>query len=119
MIGNNDDPPSLLRNTSDVRNHWASFKLIGTQSNRDAIGARIAIEAGGTRQIREIAGAGSYLSQSDLRAHFGLGAAARVSSVEVSWPSGLKQRFGDLQADRFYVLVEGENSLQSEEFSHR
>ena len=119
VIGNNDDPPSLLRNTSDARNHWASFKLVGTKSNRDAIGARLAITAGGTTQIREIAGAGSYLSQSDLRAHFGLGAAARVSSVEVSWPSGLKQRFGDLQADRFYVLVEGENSLQSEEFSHR
>ncbi len=117
VIANNDDPPSLLRNTSGEGNHSVSFKLIGTRSNRDAIGAKIAIEAGGTRQIREIAGAGSYLSQSDLRAHFGLGAVIRVSAVDVSWPSGLKQRFSELQADRFYVLEEGKNAVQSETFT--
>jgi len=69
-------------------------------------------------QIREIVGGGSYLSQSDLRAHFGLGGSTRVDAVEVSWPSGLKQQFRDLQADRFYVLEEGKNSVRVEIFSH-
>ena len=118
VVGNNDDPPLLLKNSSGGSNHFVSFKLIGTRSNRDAIGARLRIQAGGTAQIREIAGGGSYLSQSDLRAHFGLGSSTRIDAVEVSWPSGLKQQFRDLQADRFYVLEEGKNSVRAEIFSH-
>src|SRR6266699_3903222 len=112
VVGNNDDPPLLLKNSSGGSNHFVSFKLIGTRSNRDAIGARLRIQAGGTAQIREIAGGGSYLSQSDLRAHFGLGGSTRIDAVQVSWPSGLKQQFRDLQADRFYVLEEGKNSVR-------
>ncbi len=119
VVGNNDDPPSLLRNNSGGGNHWVSFKLIGTRSNRDAIGARLAVEAGRTTQIREIAGAGSYLSQSDLRAHFGLGGSTSVTAVEVSWPSGLKQKFSDLQADRFYMITEGDRSVKAETLAAR
>jgi len=118
VIGNNDDPPLLLKNSSGGSNHFVSFRLIGTRSNRDAIGARLRIQVGGTEQIREIAGGGSYLSQSDLRAHFGLGGSTRIDTVEVSWPSGLKQQFRDLQADRFYVLEEGQNSVRGEILSH-
>ena len=116
VVGNNDDPPSLLRNNGGGSNHWVSFKLIGTRSNRDGIGARIAIAAGGTTQIREIEGAGSYLSQSDLRAHFGLGGSTIVTAVEVIWPSGLKQKFRQLQAARFYVITEGDSSVKAEIF---
>jgi hypothetical protein len=109
VVGNNNDPPLLLHNSGARGHHFAVFKLVGVRSNRDAMGARIAIKAGGVTQIREIAGAGSYLSQSDLRAHFGLGAATKIDSVEVRWPSGIRQSFRDLAPDRFYVLEEGKS----------
>ena len=73
IVANNGDPPTLLRNSGKHENHFVNFKLVGTKSNRDALGARIRVSAGKISQIREIAGGGSYLSQSDLRANFGLG----------------------------------------------
>jgi enediyne biosynthesis protein E4 len=63
-------------------------------------------------QIREIAGGGSYLSQSDLRAHFGLGRQPRIESIEISWPSGLRHTFKDIGADQFYVVEEGKDALR-------
>ena len=66
IVANNGDPPLVLHNAGGNGNHFLNFKLVGTKSNRDAIGARIRVQAGGLSQIREIAGAGSYLSQSDL-----------------------------------------------------
>jgi hypothetical protein len=75
------------------------------------MGARIKLRAAGISQIREIAGGGSYLSQSDLRAHFGLGPSTRAESVEVWWPSGLHQVFRDINADRFYVIEEGSERI--------
>ena len=75
------------------------------------MGARIRVVAGGLSQIREIAGGGSYLSQSELRAHFGLGPATRVDLVEVAWPSGAKQTFKDIAVDRFWTIVEGSAEL--------
>src|SRR5438270_13877626 len=86
-------PYTTLHNSGGNGNHFLNFKLVGTKSNRDAMGARIRIVTGGLSQIREIAGGGSYLSQSDLRANFGLGKATRVESVEVTWPSGQRQMF--------------------------
>jgi len=77
-----------------------------------AMGARIRIRSGGTTQIREIAGGGSYLSQSDLRANFGVGRAQSVESIEITWPSGQSQRFRDLPVDHFYVVHEGENEMR-------
>ena len=97
-------------------NHFINFKLVGTKSNRDAMGARVKLRAGDLSQIREIAGGGSYLSQSDLRAHFGLGQHTRADSVEVSWPSGLRQVFHDVEADRFYVIQEGNDRVALQKF---
>jgi hypothetical protein len=114
VVGNNDDPPSILRNRSGGNNHFVSFKLVGTRSNRDALGARIRVKAGAISQIREIAAGGSYLSQSDLRAHFGLGPSARIDSVEVSWPSGARQEFHDVRADQFYVIEEGKAVIRTQ-----
>jgi len=119
VVANNDDPPSLLKNTSGERNRWVSFTLIGTRSNRDAIGARVVVEARGSRKTREIVGAGSYLSQSDVRVHFGLGASNRIATVEVRWPSGLKQRFDHLPVDQFYVIEEGEKAIRGETLANR
>jgi len=75
------------------------------------MGARIHLVAGALSQIREIAGGGSYLSQSDLRANFGLGKATRIATLEVTWPSGKKQVFRDLEADKFYLLEEGSDQI--------
>ena len=88
-----------------------NFKLVGTKSNRDALGARIKITAGAVTQIREIAGGGSYLSQSDLRANFGLGDATIISTVEITWPSGAHQTFHNVPADHFYQITESRPQL--------
>ena len=111
LVANNGDPPTLLHNSGGTGNHFLNFKLVGTKSNRDAMGARIWIAAGGISQIREIAGGGSYLSQSDLRANFGLGAATQVELVEVSWPSGARQTFTNVAADKFWLITEGASEL--------
>jgi hypothetical protein len=75
------------------------------------MGARIRLRAGDQWQIREVASAGSYLSQSDLRANFGLKAASRVELVEITWPSGLRQVFENIEADKFYTVEEGRDRL--------
>jgi hypothetical protein len=111
IVANNGDPPTLLHNNALHKNHFVNFKLVGTKSNRDAMGARIKITAGGINQIREIAGGGSYLSQSDLRANFGLADATIISTVEVTWPSGAHQTFQNVPADRFYQITEGRPQL--------
>jgi len=119
VVGNNGDPPLLLHNSGGNGNHFVNFRLVGTKSNRDAMGARIHIVAGGLSQIREIAGGGSYLSQSDLRANFGLAKATHVETVEISWPSGLKQVFHDVEADKFYLVVEGKEQLELQKIPHK
>jgi hypothetical protein len=107
VVANNNDPPLLLRNSGGSRNHFLNFKLIGVKSNRDATGARIRVRANGLTQLREISAGGSYFSHSDLRAHFGLGSGASAESVEVWWPSGQRQSFRQVAADKFYLIEEG------------
>jgi len=119
IVANNGDPPLLLHNSGANRNHFVNFRLVGTRSNRDAIGARVRVVAGGLSQIREIAGGGSYLSQSDLRANFGLGQAVQVQTVEISWPSGRKQVFHDIEADKFYLIEEGQDQLGLQKFPRK
>jgi enediyne biosynthesis protein E4 len=116
IVANNDDPPTLLHN-SGSSNHFLNLKLVGTKSNRDALGARIRVVAGGISQIRDVAGGGSYLSQSDLRANFGLGKSAQAEKVEIKWPSGQVDTFGNVKADNFYIAVEGGRELQLQKFS--
>jgi len=111
VVGNNGDRPLLLHNSGGNGNHFLNFRLIGTKSNRDGMGARIRVVAAGLSQVREVAGGGSYLSQSDLRANFGLAKATRAETIEVRWPSGLRQVFRNVQADGFYEIVEGREQL--------
>jgi hypothetical protein len=118
IVANNGDPPLLLQNSGASGNHFLNFKLVGNKSNRDAMGARVRLMAGSVAQIREIAGGGSYLSQSDLRAHFGIGKATRAETVEVRWPSGGTQTFHDLEADRFYLIEEGHEQIGLQRFMH-
>ena len=103
---NLNDRPSFYRNEGGNRNHWISFKLEGTRSNRSAIGARVEIEAGGRKQISEVLSGGSYLSHDDMRVHFGLGDATRVDRVRIRWPNGNTQEPGGFDADRFVTIRE-------------
>jgi hypothetical protein len=82
------------------------LKLIGTRSNRSAIGARVALSTGGHTQVDEVRSGGSYLSQSDLRLHFGMGSAARADSIAVRWPSGQKTVLKDVAVDRVVTITE-------------
>jgi len=107
VLLNVGEPPSLLRNTNLDGNHRVLFQLLGRKSNRAAIGARVTIVAGGVRQIAEVRGGASYLSQNDLRLHFGLGKAAKIESVEIRWPSGKAETLENLGADAIYTVVEG------------
>src|SRR5581483_8498413 len=117
LVANNGGPPLLLHNSGAAGSHFLNFRLVGTKSNRDGMGARVRIKAGSLSQIREIAGGGSYLSQSDLRAHFGVGGATRADTVEVTWPSGTQQVFHDVQADKFYTITEGDPNLKPQGFA--
>jgi hypothetical protein len=84
------------------------FKLVGTKSNKAAIGARVTITVGSLTQMREVKGGNSYISQSDLRLHFGLGPdTARIEKVVVRWPNGNTEELKDVSADAMYTVVEG------------
>jgi hypothetical protein len=102
-----DGKPMILRNRGVPGRHWVSFELDGTKSNRAALNARIRIVAGGMTQTSEIHSGGSYLSQNDLRVHFGLGAATKIDKVEIRWPSGLVEVLTNVASDRFYNVLEG------------
>ena len=99
--------PTLLLNQNNDGNHRVLFKLIGTKSNRAAIGARVTIQSAGVRQIAEVRGGGSYLSQNDLRLHFGLGKSTKIDTVEIRWPSGKLETLENVPADSTYTIVEG------------
>ena len=110
-------PPSLLWNTNRSANHRVMFRLMGTKSNRAAIGARVTVHAGGMTQFDEVRGGASYLSQNDLRLHFGLGSAAKIDLVEVRWPTGKTESFKDVAADKIYTIVEGQGIKEAVAFN--
>ncbi|RUL84906.1 FG-GAP-like repeat-containing protein [Tautonia sociabilis] len=101
-----DSPVALLRNRT-AGGRFVTFRLEGTESNRDGVGARVTLEAGGRRQVSWRQGGGSYQSAHDGRLHFGLGTADRIDSVEIRWPSGRVDRLEDLDADTGYLIREG------------
>jgi enediyne biosynthesis protein E4 len=114
VVGDIDGGPMILRNHGIPGRHWVSFELAGTKSNRLALNARIKIVAGGVTQTEEIHSGGSYLSQNDLRVHFGLGAAKKIDSVEIRWPSGKVETLGELAADQYYSVLEGQGIVPAE-----
>jgi hypothetical protein len=121
VVVNLDGRPTILRNDTPNTNHWATFRLVGSatklsgradrigmNSNRDGIGARVRLQAGGRWQTGEARGDGSFMSHNDLRAHFGLGSADQIQALEIRWPSGRVDTAKGLAADRFYVATEGQ-----------
>jgi hypothetical protein len=110
-----DGAPMVLRNRGIPGQHWVSFELAGTKSNRLAIGARVKLTSGGMTQTDQVRSGGSYLSQSDLRLHFGLGGASKIDSVEIRWPSGATDTLRNLAADQFYAVLEGKGVVPPEQ----
>ena len=106
LVVNINDRPSLYRNDGGNRNHWIGLRLEGTRSNRSAIGARVEIEAGNRKQVSYVLSGGSYLSQDDLRVHFGLGVATRVDRIRIRWPNGNWEERGPIDADRVISIKE-------------
>jgi hypothetical protein len=102
-----NDTPTLLRNEGGNEGNWLAVRLFGQQDNRDGIGARIRLRANGQNQWRDVDGAGSYLSHSDLRTHFGLGAANRIEQIDISWPNGTSTTLRDLPANKLLVVIQG------------
>ena len=99
-------PPTLLINRTQTVNHAVLFRLVGTKSNRAAIGARVTVTAGSVQQFSEVRSGSSYCSQNDLRLHFGLGNETVVASAEVAWPRGKKEVYKNLAADFIYTITE-------------
>jgi hypothetical protein len=109
VLRNYKQPAQLLHNVGGD-GHWIEIKLVGTKSNRDAVGARITLRAGGAVQTREVHAGAGYLSGSSLIQHFGLDTQKRVDSVEIRWPSGTTTRADNLAVDRVVTLREDEAS---------
>ncbi len=108
LLLNVGEPPVLLRNDGGNARHWLGLKLTGTKSNRDGVGAKVLVTAGGARAWKALAGGTSYCSASDARLLFGLGASARADSVEVRWPSGQVSTLKNVRADQYINVKEGE-----------
>jgi enediyne biosynthesis protein E4 len=107
VIENLEGAPMILAPQGGPAHHWLSLQLEGTRSNRLALNARVTATAGDLVQTKEVLSGGSYLSQDDLRIHFGLGNHDHADKVEIHWPDGTKQAFTNLTADRFYQVTEG------------
>ena len=108
LLVSQNTPLAFFHNQTRDAGHFLTLILEGTTSNRDAVGARVTVTAGGRRQTAWRTGGGSYASASDPRLHFGLGSASVVDDVEIRWPSGRVQHLGKLAADRAYHVREGD-----------
>jgi hypothetical protein len=106
-IANVNDRPDLFRLSDTSGHHWTTLMLVGTISNRNAIGARVRCTTGRVVQWEEVRGGGSYMSQNDFRVHFGVADATRIDRIDVRWPNGLEESWQDLAVDGFHVLKEG------------
>jgi hypothetical protein len=116
VIVNHNEPPSLLRNDVDAANHWLKVKLMGVQSNRSAIGARVTVYYGDKIQVQEVLSQSSYLSVNDSRLHFGLGPAA-AADVEIRWPLGRTEKLAKVAADQLIWVKEGSGISRAERFA--
>jgi len=118
LVINLNEPPSLLRNDMRGTNHWLKLKLIGTKSNRSAIGARVLVRYGKKIQVQEVLSQSSFYSVNDSRLHFGLGAET-TADVEIRWPSGLQEKFKAVAVDVLLVAKEGAGILPKADWSKR
>jgi hypothetical protein len=108
VIFNVGAPPSLFLNETKNSNHRVLFKLIGTKSNRGAVGARVTVTSASRSQIEEIKAGSSYLSTNDPRLHFGLAGDSMMDKVEIRWPNGGVEILRNIPADAIYTIIEGQ-----------
>jgi hypothetical protein len=106
LVNNMNETPSLYYNTSPIGN-WISLQLVGVKSNRAAVGAVVTLEQGSDKHEKEVRSGDGFISQSDLRLHFGLGKSTKAEKVVIHWPSGLVETLSDLPANQYYVVREG------------
>jgi len=106
LVNNMNERASLYYNTAPVGN-WISLQLVGVKSNRAALGAMVTLEQGRDKHEKEVRSGDGYISQSDLRLHFGLGKSPRAEKIVIRWPSGLVETLSDLPANQYYVVREG------------
>ena len=122
VVNTVNDFPQLLRCDSQTKHNWIKVRTIGTKSNRSGIGARLrcvthpADEKKPHQQIDEVRSGGSYISQNDLRVHFGIGSAEKVELLEIRWPSGLVETLKDLKVNQLYYVTEGKGVTRTETF---
>ena len=112
LVMNMNESPLLLRNDLKSENHWLTVKLVGTKSNRSAIGSRVMVKIGERIQMQEITSQTSYYSHNDLRLHFGLGVNKQVDSIEIRWASGQTEIIKNIAADKFITIREGNGIIK-------
>jgi enediyne biosynthesis protein E4 len=106
VVTTNDGPAYILHNETATRNHWLTLQLVGHKSNRDAIGAEVKLLTAKGMQLATVTTAGSYLSASDKRVHFGLGSENVAKSIEIRWPCGIVQTLKDVLGDQIFQIDE-------------
>jgi hypothetical protein len=106
VVTTNDGPLYVLHNATSTPNHWLILKLVGHRSNRDAIGAEVRVATGRITQVATVTTASSYLSSSDKRVHFGLGTETAAATIEIRWPSGIRQTLKNVRADQILQVDE-------------
>jgi hypothetical protein len=117
IINDLDGPPQLLRNDGGNRNNSVLVKTIGVKSNRDGIGARVKVVSGGLIQVDEVRSGGSYLSQNDLRLHFGVEKRTAVDLIEVRWPSGVVDTVTGIGVNKVVTIKEGRGLIEQKDFA--
>lgn len=118
LVMNLNEPPSLLRNDVTGSGHWLKVKLLGTKSNRTAIGSLVTLRYGGKVQSRAVLSQASFYSVDDLRLHFGLGS-AESADIEVQWPNGDREKIAKVPVDRLVTIREGAGIIKSEPFARK
>jgi len=119
LIMNQNEPPSLLRADVSSGHYWLKVKLIGTVSNRSAIGGRVTLKTGPRAQVQEVQSQSSYYSVNDFRLHFGLGAATKADSVVIRWPNGLTETLRDVPGNQVVYVKEGQGIIRTEKVPQR
>jgi hypothetical protein len=107
FAANANSEPFLYRNVAPAGQHWVQFALEGTKSNKAAVGAQVRLTAGGSTRLAYISGGNSFAGQSTNRVHFGLGSVSKIDRIEVRWPTGTKEEFDNITADKLNRIVEG------------
>jgi enediyne biosynthesis protein E4 len=119
VINNLDGAPQVLRNDGRNGNNSVLIKLVGVKSNRDGIGARVKVVSGDLNQIDEVRSGDSYLSQSDLRLHFGFEKRTKIDLIEIRWPSGKVDKIEDVKVNKILTIKEGVGIVDQKEFKGR